>query len=108
MSYFKFHPYFALICIESDIHSSLKEQLHSLEWLPAQFGIPRYLKDTSSNITRGALEVLPSLLFQSPPSVKLVSSLKQPFDNEVTLMNPSSSRKARHFIHEYLTVSMTY
>ena len=96
-----------LISSHSDILSSLKE-LCSLKRLPAQFGIPRYLRDASNNISRGALEALFSLLPQSPPSVDLLAALKKPFDNEVILMNPSLSRKARNFIHEYLMVGSIY
>jgi len=107
MSSFKFHPYFALICIKSDIHSSLKEQLHSLEYLPALFGVPRYLKDASNNITCGALEVLRYLLPRCPLSTDLLASLKQPFNDEVISMDPSSSRRARNLIHKYLMVSGT-
>jgi len=107
MSYFKFHPYFALICIKSDIHSSLKEQLHSLEYLPALFGVPRYLKDASNNITCGALKVLRYLLPRCPLSTDLLASLKQPFNDEVISMDPSSSHRARNLIHKYLMVSGT-
>ena len=96
-----------LISIHSDILSSLKE-LSSLKDLPAQLGIPKYLRNISNNITCGALEALFSLLPQSPPSVELISVLKKPFDNEVILMNPSLSCKARNFIHEYLIVGSLY
>jgi len=96
-----------LIGTHSDILSSLKE-IRSLESLPARFGIPKYLRDTSNNIARGALEALFSLLPRSPPSVDLLGALKKPFNNEVILMNPSLSRKARNFIHEYLMVGSIY
>src|SRR6266581_3831369 len=92
--------------LHSDICSTLDNQLRSPEYLPAKFGIPDYCGDTSNNITRGALEVLFSLLPQSPPSIDLIASLKQPFDTEVISMNASSASKARKFIHDYLTVSI--
>ena len=97
----------ALIGPHSDICSSLEEELRSLKYLPAKFGIPSYLRDTSKSMTRGALKALLSLLPQSPPSVDLLSSLKLPFGDEVVSKHPSSSRRARKAVHEYLMVCNT-
>lgn len=92
----------------SDIRFSLKQQLRSLKELPLDFGIPGYLSDTSNNIAHGALEVFPSLLLKSPPSADLCITLKQSFDEEVTLRTPSSSHKARNSIHRYLLVRIVF
>jgi len=100
--------YALLINTHSGIHSSLRDQLRSLKYLPARLGIPEYLRDSPNNITRGVLEVLFSLLPQCPPSVDLLAALSKPFDREVISMNTSLFRKARNFIHEYLKVSSRY
>lgn len=102
--------YLSTICsfISSGIHSSLREELCSLKYLPPRLGIPKYLRDSPNNITHGVLEALFSLLPQSPSSVDLLAALNTPFDAEVISMNPTLSRKARNVIHEYLKVSRMY
>lgn len=97
-----------------EVRFSLQEDFHlpSLSSLlpkplPVIFGIPDFLDDDdlSSNITRGAIEVLPVLLLQASPSIDLLTALKQPFDDEATSRNPSSWHKAKVGIHHYLMVS---
>ena len=89
----------------SDIRSSLKEQFRSLQYLLPTFGIPNFLEDISSNLTRGALDILPILLHQATPSDNLLVALKRPFDNEVVSRTPSSFCSAMGIIHDYLMVS---
>jgi len=91
------------LIFHSDIRSSLKEQFHSFGDLPKS--IFNYLEDMSSNLTRGALGVLPILLSQTSPSIDLFIVLKQPFDNEIISRTPSSFHNAMHSIHNYLMVS---
>lgn len=85
----------------SDIRLSLEEQL---QLFPGLFGISDYLRDMSSNLTRGALDALPLLLLHATPSINLLGALKRPFDTEVLTRTPSSSRKAMCMIHDYLSV----
>ena len=98
----------AALNIPSNIRSSLSEQLDpcTLNFLPHTLGTSAYLQDTSSNLTRGALDVLPLLLFHAAPSIdlRLLTALKQPFDTEVLSRTPSSSHKALCIIHDYLMV----
>jgi len=74
--------------------------------LPVIFGIPDFLDDSSSNLARGAIELLPTLLLRARPSADLLTSLKQPFDSEAILRNSSSWHKATAVIHDYLMVSL--
>ena len=69
-----------------------------------QLGTFEYLNDTSSNLTCGALDALPLLLPHATPSISLLAALKRPFDTEVLLRTPSSSRKALCIIQDYLVV----
>ena len=96
----------AALNIPSNIRSSLSEQLdpRTLNFLPHTLGTSAYLQDTSSNLTRGALDVLPLLLFHAAPSINLLTALKRPFDTEVLSRTPSSSHKALCIIHDYLMV----
>ncbi len=111
-SFVLFFVFFPLICPFSDVRIILKEefelasQASSLSKpLPVIFGIPRFLDDISSNLTRGAIEVLPTLLRHASPSTDLLTVLKQPFDNEVISRNSSSWCTAKADIHNYLMVS---
>jgi len=73
--------------------------------LPVIFGIPDFLDDSSSNLARGAIGLLPTLLLRARPSADLLTALKQPFDSEAIWRNSSSWHKATAVIHDYLMVS---
>ena len=95
----------ALIC-PSDVRSYLKRRFRSLKCLVRTFGISDYLEDLSSNLTRGALDALPILLSQAPPSVDLLTALGRPFDSEVESRTPSTSLDVMDSIRDYLMVSV--
>ncbi len=92
----------------SDVRSFLREQFQSLIQLQQTLGISSYLEDTSTNLTQGALDALHILLPHARPSFDLLAALKRPFDSEVMLRTPSSSRNAMGSIHGYLMVGTPY
>ena len=99
----------------SDVRVILQEEFNLFSMssslpnsLPVIFGIPDFLDDSSSNLARGAIELLPTLLLQARPSDDLLTALKQPFDDEAIRRNFSSWLKAKAAIDNYLMVSSVY